>query len=94
MQQSLRCPARRGFRRRTLLSDHIELQDRLFNFKNMVNWLTMGLAWQAYGLGHLEDAQAFCEENALAVERVLDGDVSTTYLSEARCSRTAAADSF
>jgi hypothetical protein len=40
----------------------------------MVNWLTMGLAWQAYGLGHLEDAQAFCEENALAVERVLHGD--------------------
>jgi hypothetical protein len=41
----------------------------------MVNWLTVGLAWQAYGLEHLEDAQAFCEENAPAVERVLHGDV-------------------
>jgi hypothetical protein len=36
-----------------VLSDYNELQDRFFNFKNMVNWLTMGLAWQAYELGHL-----------------------------------------
>ena len=102
-----------------ILSDYIELQDRFFNFKNMVN---MGLAWQAYGVGHLaksihgyylvyrnfdnemktnrwftkyktgsdrfgeqvsrtefqafdslEDAQAFCEKNALDVERALYG---------------------
>jgi hypothetical protein len=102
-----------------VLSDYIELQDRFFNFANMV---IMGLAWQAYGLGHLaksihgyylvyrnfdnemktnrwfakyetgsdrfgeqvsrnefqgfdclEDAQAFCEKNALDVERALYG---------------------
>jgi hypothetical protein len=102
-----------------ILSDYIELQDRFFNFKI---WLIMGLAWQAYGVGHLaksihgyylvyrnfdnemktnrwfakyetgsdrfgeqvsriefqgfdslEDAQAFCEKNALDVERALHG---------------------
>jgi hypothetical protein len=92
------------------------------DFFNLKIWLIMGLAWQAYGLGHLaksvhgyylvyrnfdnemktnrwfakyetgsdrfgeqvsriefqgfdslEDAQAFCEKNALDVERALHG---------------------
>ena len=109
-----------------VLSDYIELQDRFFDFKK---WLIMGLAWQAYGLGHLaksidgyylvyrnfdtemktnrwfakyetvsdrfgeqvsriefwrfdslEDAQAFCEKNALDVERALHGGAGLKHL--------------